>query len=162
VGGKWSRFTEFSFAPKSVMRYITGKGLPEQSIGHNPLGSWSVVIVLGILLVQIATGFLSDDEISNSGPLVNYASSAIVNVATFYHKSVGKPILLIWIALHIAAIGLHFFRKDENLIYPMIEGHKKISIDAIESKDSVQSRALAGAIFLTCAIFIALVVYQLG
>jgi cytochrome b len=162
VGGKWSRFTSFSFEPKSAMRYLMGKGLPEQSIGHNPLGSWSVALVLGILLIQIATGFLSDDEISNSGPLVNYAPSAIVSVATSYHKSIGKPILLIWIAIHIAAIGFHFYKKNENLIRPMLHGHKEISIDTIESKDSTTSRVLAGVIFLVCAIVVALVVHQLG
>ena len=42
VGGHWSRFSSFLYAPSTVLRYLRGQGGPELSAGHNPLGAGSV------------------------------------------------------------------------------------------------------------------------
>src|SRR5512133_1633527 len=49
VGGKWSRFSSFLYAPAAVLAYLQGRGRPEHSIGHNPLGAASVFALLGFL-----------------------------------------------------------------------------------------------------------------
>ena len=45
-------------------------------MGHNPLGAGSVFAMLAVLLAQVATGLVSDDEISFTGPLNRFVSSA--------------------------------------------------------------------------------------
>ena len=56
VGGHWSRFKHFVEHPKAAWQTLqnhrTGKRDP--SIGHNPLGAWSVVIMLCAFLLSRA------------------------------------------------------------------------------------------------------------
>ncbi len=65
-GGYWSRWTQFPLRPSAVAAYLQGRSMLGWS-GHNPLGSWSVVVLLLALAVQVATGLVSDDEIANVG-----------------------------------------------------------------------------------------------
>lgn len=162
VGGRWSRFASFVYSPATVYRYLKGRGQPEHSIGHNPLGAVSVLALLGFLLLQVATGLISDDEIATAGPLVKYVSSAIVGSATFYHKDVGKLILLGLIVLHISAILFYLFGKGENLVRPMIQGDKATFIATEGSRDDLRSRTLAAVVFLGCAALVAWLVRQAG
>jgi cytochrome b len=103
----------------------------------------------------VSAGLFADDEISNAGPLVKYASSALVNNATFYHKSVGKFILLGLIVLHISAIAFHFFVKKDNLVTPMIKGFKELQVKTTGSRDDTKSRLLAASIFASIALVVA-------
>jgi len=151
VGGRWSRFSAFIYAPASILTYLQGRGRPEHSIGHNPLGAGSVFALLGFLLLQVATGLLSDDEIATAGPLAKFAPNAVVSAATFYHVSVGKLVLIGLVLLHISAIVFYHIKKHENLVLPMLLGDKE-SDSAIESsRDDAASRSLALVIFLSCA-----------
>lgn len=61
VGGRWSRFTAFVYAPGSVLAYLRGRAHPDHLIGHTPLGALSVFAVLAILALQVATGLVADD-----------------------------------------------------------------------------------------------------
>ena len=60
VGGHWSRFGSFLYAPSSVLAYLRGRPEPEHRVGHSPLGALSVFALLLILLAQglFFTGFL--------------------------------------------------------------------------------------------------------
>ena len=51
VGGHWSRFRAFVYAPSTSLRYLRGESLPHEHhhVGHNPLGAGSVFALLGIL-----------------------------------------------------------------------------------------------------------------
>ena len=50
VGSRHSRFTDFLVGPAKIKRYIQGGGA--RSRGHNPLGGWSVMLLLTLLLAQ--------------------------------------------------------------------------------------------------------------
>ena len=70
VGGRWSRFSSFIYAPGTVLRYLRGRSRAgEHQVGHSPLGSLSVFALLVILALQVGTGLVADDEIANVGPL---------------------------------------------------------------------------------------------
>ena len=155
VGGRWSRFSSFTYAPTTILAYIKGRGLPEHAIGHTPLGAGSVFALLGFLLLQVATGLLSDDEIAAAGPLSKFVSNAVVSSATFYHAAVGKLVLIGLVVLHISAIFFYHFKKRENLVMPMILGDKKTDSAVADSRDDVGSRTLALVIFLGCAALVA-------
>lgn len=150
LGGYWSRFATFLVGPSAIWRYLRGQGRPQDSVGHNPLGSLSVVAMLLFLGLQVTTGLMSDDEISNAGPLTRFVSSAWVSNATFYHKNIGKFILLGLVVLHLGAIAFYYFRKRENLVKPMITGDKVIGFSAPSARDNWSDRRRAGLIFLLC------------
>lgn len=150
LGGHWSRFSTFLVGPREVWRYLRGKGLQHHDVGHNPLGALSVVAMLVFLALQVTTGLMSDDEIANAGPLTRFVSSAWVSNATYYHKAIGKLVLLGLVTLHVSAIVYYFFGKQENLIQPMITGDKTLDFAAPSARDSGSERRLAAVIFLVC------------
>lgn len=151
IGGKWSRFASFIYAPSTVLAYVKGEGKPEQSVGHNPLGAGSVFAMLAFLLAQVGSGLFSDDDIATSGPLAKFVSNAIVSAATSYHKNIGKFVLLALVLLHIAAIVFYLTKKKENLIAPMIYGDKAVAYRLPASRDDARSRMLAAVVFAVCA-----------
>ncbi|MEY4267052.1 MAG: hypothetical protein RIS90_1587, partial [Pseudomonadota bacterium] len=121
-GGYWSRFGTFSYSPTTIIAYLRGRSEPRHELGHNPLGSLSVFALLLFLLAQVGSGLFSDDEIAAVGPLSKFASGALVSKLTFYHKEVGKLVLLLLVALHIGAILFYLFKRRENLIRAMLTG----------------------------------------
>ncbi len=152
VGGRWSRFGAFIYAPQSVINYLKGRGKPEHSVGHSPIGAGSVFAILGILLAQVGTGLFSDDEIAASGPLTRFVSNAMVGLATNYHKNIGKWLLLALVALHIGAILFYLWRKH-NLVKAMLHGDKELVVAVSGSRDDALSRAGAMLVFALCAAF---------
>ncbi|MBC7610551.1 MAG: cytochrome b/b6 domain-containing protein [Polaromonas sp.] len=154
VGGRWSRFGAFIYAPQSVVNYLKGRGKPEHSVGHSPIGAGSVFALLGFLLAQVGTGLFSDDEIAAAGPLTRFVSNASVSLATNYHKNIGKWLLLVLVILHIAAIVFYLLRKH-NLVNAMLHGDKDLVVAVPSSRDDTVSRVMAAVILGICAAFVA-------
>lgn len=150
IGGYWSRFRAFWYGPGTVLRYLRGQREAAHSVGHSPLGAASVFAMLFFLIAQVATGLVSDDEIDTSGPLAKWASAALVSNATFYHRKIGKVILLLLIVLHLGAIAYHHFKKHEKLVAAMVHGDKTVDVTIPESRDDTPSRLTALAIYLVC------------
>lgn len=162
VGGRWSRFSSFIYSPASVLAYLQGERNPEHTTGHNPLGAVSVFAMLGFVVLQVASGLVSDDEIAAAGPLVRFASNTLVSNATFYHRQIGKLILLGLVALHLGAIVFYRLKKGENLVRPMINGDKEVVTQTSSSRDDVSSRLLALAIWLICATLVVWAIRQMA
>ena len=153
VGGRWSRFAAFIYSPGRIFNDLSGKDKPEHSVGHTPSGSVSVFALLAILLAQVASGLVSDDEISNAGPLTRFVSTATVNLATHYHSNIGKWIILALVVLHIGAI-VFYLRRKQNLIRPMLYGDKHLAVAVMASRDDAASRMGALVIFGICGAFV--------
>jgi len=160
VGGHWSRFRAFLYAPSTSLRYLRGQSLPHEHhhVGHNPLGAGSVFALLGILAVQVATGLIADDEIANTGPLIKYVSSATSSLATGWHKNYGQWIIVALVVLHVSAIAFYWFRSRQNLVAPMWHGDKPLGAGVPGAVDNGRSRTIALAILLVCALGVAAVV----
>lgn len=150
VGGRWSRFTSFVYAPASVIAYLKGQGKPEHKVGHSPIGAGSVFAMLLVLLAQVSSGLLSDDEIAFAGPLTRFVSNASVSLATNYHKNIGKWLLLALVVLHLLAIGFYLLRKH-NLVGAMLHGDKTLVLPAPASRDDAASRLMALVLLVACA-----------
>jgi cytochrome b len=155
VGGRWSRFASFIYAPSTVLRYLRGEVRPGDHFeaGHNPLGAFSVFGLIGFLAVQVATGLVADDEIAFQGPLNRFVGSEKGLAATSWHRDYGQWILLAMVLLHIAAIVFYLVRKKNNLVRPMITGDKPVppaAADTPPSTDSVRTRALALLLGAAC------------
>ncbi len=149
IGGRWSRFAAFIYAPRSVINYIRGQSPPEHSVGHSPLGAGSVFAFLVFLVAQVATGMMSDDEIAFAGPLTRFVSNATVSLATNYHANIGKFILLALLILHIGAI-IYYTRRKQKLVSAMVHGDKELAVPAPSSRDDALTRMAALVIFAIC------------
>ena len=154
VGGRWSRFASFIYAPATVLRYLRGQAQPGEhlDVGHNPLGSFSVFGLLVILTLQVATGLVADDEIATVGPLNRFVSSASSSLATGWHKTYGQWIIISLAVLHVAAILYYLVRKRVNLVRPMLLGDKTLPRGTPASADGLRQRVLAVIIVALCAI----------
>jgi len=152
VGGRWSRFASFVYAPSTLLRYLRGQTGPGErlDVGHTPTGALSVFGLLALLLLQVATGLVADDEISNTGPLNRYVSGAIASKATSWHHSVGQWVILAMIVLHIAAIVWYRMKKRVDLVRPMLDGDKPLPADTPASADGLAQRGLALVLLAAC------------
>jgi cytochrome b len=155
VGGRWSRFASFIYAPTTLWRYLRGqaRATDHLEVGHNPLGSLSVFALLGLLLLQVITGTVVDDEISTRGPLNRFVSNALALSATSWHKAYGKWALMALVALHLGAIVFYLLRQHHNLIAPMLHGDKRLPPATPASVDTVRTRLLALTLVLASAAF---------
>jgi cytochrome b len=163
VGGRWSRFASFIYTPGTLLRYLRGQARPGEhlEVGHNPLGSLSVLALLGLLAVQVGTGLMADDEIAHQGPLNRFVANATGLAATHWHKAWGAKIIIALVALHVAAILFYLVRKQTNLVRPMLTGDKVLPPGVPPSADGPAMRLLALALALACA-GLATWVVQLG
>jgi cytochrome b len=158
VGGHWSQFRAFLYHPGSVVAYLRGRAHPDHLVGHNPLGAGSVFAMLLVLLAQVATGLVGDDEIAFTGPLNRFVSTSKGLAATWYHKAVGQWLLVGLIVLHLGAIAVYRLRKRQDLVRPMIVGDKELATPAPSSRDDLASRAVALVIAVLAAALVAWVV----
>ena len=153
VGGRWSRFSAFVYAPATVLAFLRGQGRPEHTAGHNPMGALSVFAMLAFLAAQVATGLVSDDEIAFTGPMTRFVSNATVSLATRYHTDVGRLVLFALVALHIVTVLVYLWKKQDNLITPMVLGDKNFAeeIRIEPSRDDSGSRIAGVVVFAACA-----------
>lgn len=143
AGGHWSRFRHFVPTPARLRAYLAGRLDPAQHAGHSPLGALSVLAMLAVLALQVASGLFADDEIAYSGPLTGKVSEAVVRLATRYHAGIGQVTVLTLIALHLGAIAWYAWRGS-NLVRPMVGGDKPMTGGAVPaSRDTALTRLLA-------------------
>jgi cytochrome b len=127
-GSESSRFTRFVRGPVAVVRYVRSQFStnPQVSVGHNPLGGWSAIVLIVSVLVQAISGLFASDGVDTEGPLSDKVSSSTVKILTRVHLW-NENILLILIALHVVAIALYFVLRHDDLLTPMITGRKAIA-----------------------------------
>ena len=150
IGGHWSRFRSFVFGPRAVLAYLRGQAPESHSVGHTPIGALSVWALLAFLILQVATGLISDDEISTAGPLTHLVSHAAVSLGSQYHTQLGKWILLALVLLHVAAIIYHV-RRRQGLVAAMLHGDKQLPAPAAAARDDARSRMVAFLLLCLCA-----------
>ncbi|MGA1665031.1 MAG: cytochrome b/b6 domain-containing protein, partial [Burkholderiaceae bacterium] len=131
LGSGPARFTSFVVSPMTTLRYLRS---PWLVLGHNPLGAWSVLALLGLVLLQAVTGWGTSDEIAFDGPLVRHLSEQWVSVFGSIHLAT-EPLLYGLVALHVLAIVYYGRVKKEALLPAMIHG------DQVRSED--EARLLA-------------------
>jgi cytochrome b len=160
VGGRWSRFGSFVRGPGTVLRYLRGEHRAGDhfEVGHNPLGMLSVLALIGLLALQVASGLVADDEIANTGPLNRFVSGAVATAATSWHKTVGQYGLIALVVLHIGAIVFYLRRKRIDLVRPMLHGDKVLPPHTPPSRDDGVTRAAAAALILGCAALVTAIV----
>jgi cytochrome b len=163
VGGHWSRFVSFVYPPSAVAAYVRGDAGPggRFDVGHSPLGALSVFALLLLLIAQVATGLVADDEISTTGPLNRFVSSALGLRATSWHNTFGQYLIIALVVLHIGAVLFYLWKKQRNLIGPMWHGDKRLAPGTPASADGLAQRALA-ALLIALALSVSWWIARLG
>ncbi len=128
LGSSTARFSSFVRGPRAVGRYAATmfrrgmSGYP----GHNPVGGWSVVLMLLSMALQASTGLFANDDIMTEGPLVRYVSKALSDTLTSVHYY-NFYVLLALVGMHVAAVVFYLVYKSENLVTAMITGMKHVA-----------------------------------
>jgi cytochrome b len=118
VGSTYARFGRFVRGPAAIRAYLRGEW---QGLGHNPLGAFSVLGLLGILILQSASGLFANDDIAFSGYLAPLVDSHLSGDLTGIHHLLEK-VLMALVALHVGAILFYARVKKQNLVRPMLTG----------------------------------------
>ena len=119
VGSRHARFSDFLVGPRAILHYLKGQGA--RSRGHNPLGGWAVLVLLGLLLAQATSGLFNSDDIMFNGPFYYAASTGFRDRMGVVHEY-AFDLLVVFVALHLAAVLFHQLRLKEKLIQAMIRG----------------------------------------
>ncbi|MEK9671109.1 MAG: cytochrome b/b6 domain-containing protein [Rhodospirillaceae bacterium] len=151
AGGRHARFVNFLKGPVTVIRYAVDfiRRCDAHTTGHNPLGGWSVVLILLAVGAQAGTGLFANDDIFIKGPLADLVGKDMSDVLTAWHLSLKY---LVWglIALHLSAIAAHWLR-GENLVPPMLHG-RKTGIDPATADGGPRWISLALAAIVAAAL----------
>jgi cytochrome b len=147
VGSTHARFASFVKGPDAIRAYLRGQW---SGIGHNPLGALSVLVLLTLLAVQATTGLFANDDISYQGYLYPLVGSDLSGRITGIHK-LFEPVMIGFVALHVAAIAYYIRVKKNNLAVPMITGWTDVSDAAVESPRGGGAVAFVVALIIAVA-----------
>jgi cytochrome b len=156
-GSQTSRFSTFVRGPSAVFRHTVSllSNKATTGVGHNPLGGWSVLVLLASVLLQAISGLFASDGIDTQGPLSDRLTTAAVKTWSRIHEW-NQNVLLILIALHIVAIALYYVLRKENLLGPMITG--RTLVESAPLRFAGMARAIVVAAIAVAAVA-ALIVY---
>lgn len=158
VGSATARFSSFVRGPRDVMKYASRHMFDRAhvSLGHNPMGGWSVVVILLVLMLQLGTGlFAVDVDGFESGPLSYLVSfEAGRTLAKLHHQAFN--VMTVLIALHVAAVAFYAIFKRQALVSAMVGGFKNVSGKNV-SRMAVAPTARAVIFFIIAAALVAFV-----
>nr|WP_136249731.1 cytochrome b/b6 domain-containing protein [Ningiella ruwaisensis] len=125
VGSYHARFTSFLASPVTAWQYMRGKSQTHRYLGHNPLGAYSVLALLAVMLTQAVSGLFMTDEIFSQGPYYSAVSSEVADIMNWLHH---QAFSLLWylIALHLIAIAYYRIKKKQKLVKAMFTGNKEV------------------------------------
>jgi len=148
VGTHHARFVHFIRSPKAILAYLKNS---VETPGHSPVGAISVLVLIGLFLIQALAGLFASDDIAFDGPLAKYVASSWVELLTSLHRW-NEWVLLALVGMHIGAILYYKYAKRINLISAMITGDKEWTETAPLVQDDSKVRLKAMAILLTIAL----------
>lgn len=152
IGSRYAQFGDFVHGPAKVSDYaqrlMTFR--PPHSVGHNPLGGWMVMALLGIVLLAVLTGMMTRED-GYVGPLSHIAGGIFGEA----HEGVGTFVMVL-VGAHVIGVVVHGLISRENLPRAMITGFKTVpaSVKAVSIKPVGMVRPI-----IALAISMAVVLY---
>lgn len=136
LGTRYARWSGFEFSPRAALAYARSlfRPAPLRYVGHNPLGSWSVVLLLGLQLLVFATGLAA---------LLVTGVKALEEI----HEGVAA-LALVLVAVHIGGVIVSSLVHRENLVRAMVSGNKRGAPSAAASG----ARPVAGLVLAALVI----------
>jgi cytochrome b len=154
VGSETARFTSFLSSPQTAIRHLAGvvRCNPGEQVGHNPAGGWMVMLFLALLLGEVFTGIVVNNDVANEGLLTEVVPPRLLNTITDLHSLLWNA-LAVAVALHIVAITI-YAADGHDLLRPMLTGRKRLPQHS--TPPQLASSILAVAVFGLSAIAAAL------
>jgi cytochrome b len=114
-GPRRARFSDFLQEPRRTVEYAQQmlRGQEPRYVGHNPLGGWMIVALLGTVTLVAFSGWLYTTD--------RFWGVAWVEAVHRYATNV----LLTLAALHVVGVLYASARHRENLIGAMLHGRKR-------------------------------------
>jgi cytochrome b len=115
VGREHALFRSFLKSPGQTMTYARAvlRGREARHLGHNPLGAWMIVALLGTVMVVSLTGWLYTTDRF-------WGVEWVANL----HDALADALLLL-VALHVVGVVVTSWRHRENLVAAMFHGRKR-------------------------------------
>ena len=116
-GTRYARFRSFLFKPREIAAYALSllKLKPAHYIGHNPLGSVSIWLLLGLGILSVLSGVLLFEGIGGE---------TLEEVFEELHEFLSGVMLAV-VFIHIAGVAVSSVLHRENLARSMVTGFKR-------------------------------------
>jgi cytochrome b len=125
VGSSTARFAQFVRTPLATISYLRSDSLTPKPPGHNPVGGYSVLLMLLLVTLQVGTGLFANDEDSlDPGPLNRLVSFETGETLSKLHH-LSFTLLQLVIVIHVLAILFYLIVRKRNLLTPMVTGSDK-------------------------------------
>jgi len=103
---------------------------PSRFLGHNPLGGWMILALLGVAAASAASGlFVAEDEVQ--GPLASLVSHGTAEALA--------NILIALAVAHVVGVLAYWLLTGDNLVRAMVTGRKQVP-DSEAGEDMGDSR----------------------
>ncbi len=144
VGSRNARFSVVPVRSVACVRYTRSLfGSHEVHATHNPLGGWMVVLLLVALLAQALMGLFTNDDILWGGPFSERVTKDTSDAISAVHRRFWWVVVALS-SIHIGAVLAYLALLKDNLIMPMVTGHKQLAGRARDAReDAAASTAKA-------------------
>ena len=114
-GPRYARFAQFVRGPSPTLAYAERVLAREEAryLGHNPLGGWMIVALLGMLILVSASGWLVTTD--------RYWG---VEWVEDLHEALADALVALAL-LHVGGVVYASLRHRENLVGAMVSGRKR-------------------------------------
>ena len=127
VGSSTSRWSAFLRWPWVTAQYAfdTLRGRERPFLGHNPLGSYMIMALLGAVGVQAVLGLMTVEHNDVTwGPLYKLVSEANQKRVSYFHVRLLNYLIWPLIVAHVTANIIYAVWKKDPLIRAMVTGAK--------------------------------------
>ncbi len=122
-GTRYAKFSSFVFSPKAIVTYTLSlfKGKPEHFVGHNPVGSVAIWLLLSLGLTLGITGVMlaQDNVMAALDSMQGYDADLVVSIHSY-----ATDIMLAVVFVHLLGVFVSSFLHKENLARAMVTGSK--------------------------------------
>lgn len=146
AGPTHARFASFAYSPLEALRYFRAalRGSVRHYTGHNPAGSWSVYLLLGLIAATCASGVIASAGLHDMGPVAGVMSFNTGDVSFSLHEALAWLVLATAL-LHLLGVAWGSRVHRENLAFAMVTGKK---IDHEDDAPQAPARASIGMAML--------------
>jgi cytochrome b len=114
-GPRYARFADFVYRPRVVFGYARDllRGRARRYLGHNPLGGWSIILMLSAVVVCTVSGILMNTD--------RFWGNALVEDI----HTVSADLTIVLVGVHLLGVLVSSLAHRENLVRAMITGRKR-------------------------------------